>query len=217
MTFNEIQNERFLKLLNQEKIYLYAGDVPNRPEYDMCIGLSLNYSDTVHIHHDITNFYPLPDNCVDIFQAEDVFEHIEFKKLPEVVNEIYRILKPGGFFRLSVPDYRCDILYNRTQKNEFGELQFDPEGCGEFKDGKVINGGHVWFPTYEIVKNLLDQSKFEKFSFYHYYNEFGVGIANKIDYSVAFVMRTPDHDKRVQTPYRPMSIVVDCFKGDKLD
>ena len=37
-------------------------------------------------------------------------------------------------------------------------------------------------------------------------------IVNKIDYSYGYISRTPDHDERVQTPYRPMSIVVDCYK-----
>ena len=37
-------------------------------------------------------------------------------------------------------------------------------------------------------------------------------ITNKIDYSLGYISRTPDNDDRVKNPYRPMSIVVDCYK-----
>ena len=33
-----------------------------------------------------------------------------------------------------------------------------------------------------------------------------------IDYSLGYIKRTPDNDKRVKKPRRPMSIVVDCYK-----
>ena len=37
-------------------------------------------------------------------------------------------------------------------------------------------------------------------------------VTHKIDYSKGHIHRTPDTDQRVQNPYRPMSIVVDCYK-----
>lgn len=120
------------------------------------------------------------------------------------------MLKPGGIFRLALPDYRCDILNSRTVENEQGELLFDPGG--EFVDGKAINGGHLWFPNYVTVKEILEQTAFTEIRFYHYYNQSGNGVTEPVDYSIGHVMRTPDHDKRVQDPYRPMSIVVDCIK-----
>ncbi len=195
-----------------KSLYLYAGDIPQNGMYTKFVGLSLSQSNAQHIKHDITQKYPLPNNCVDIYQSEDVFEHIELENLPSIIDEIHRVLKPSGVFRLSLPDYRCDILYQRTKKDENGELQFDQEGGGEFLNGKVVKGGHVWFPKYEIVKELLSKTSFKNVTFYHYYDESGQGITKTIDYSIGHVLRTPDHDERVTNPYRPMSIVVDCIK-----
>lgn len=76
------------------------------------IGLSLTNSNNYHIKRDVTKPIELNDNTVDIYQSEDVFEHIEYLELNKVFNEIYRVLKPGGLFRLSMPDYKCDILQN---------------------------------------------------------------------------------------------------------
>ena len=207
-----IKKVEFSDLRKKKKVLLYAGDVPSMEEYSKSIGLSLTQWNKNHIKHDVLNKYPLNDNSIDIYQSEDVFEHINYEQLPVVINEIFRILKKDGLFRLSLPDYNCDILYERSQKNENGEIVFDSFGGGEFADGKVINGGHVWFPTYINVKELLEKTDFKNITFLHYYDEMGKGITNKIDYSKGFVMRTPDNDDRVKNPYRPMSLVVDCLK-----
>ena len=111
----------FNDLFSRNKIYLYAGDVPQNGLYEKFIGLSLTQANSQHIRHDVTKNLLLKDSCVDIYQSEDVFEHIELEKLTPVINEIYRVLKPGGIFRLSL-DYQCDVLRIRTQKNEHGEF-----------------------------------------------------------------------------------------------
>jgi predicted SAM-dependent methyltransferase len=203
---------KFSDLPQITKVYLYAGDVPPMKEYREYIGLSLKQWNKNHIKHDVLKKYPIADNSIERYQSEDVFEHIEYEELPRVINEIFRVLKTGGLFRLSLPDYNCDILHERSQKDENGEIIFDSLGGGKFVDGKVINGGHVWFPTYIKVKELLEKTEFKNFTFLHYYQEMGKGITNTIDYSQGFVMRTPDNDDRVKNPYRPLSLVVDCIK-----
>ncbi len=176
--------------------------------------LSLNKSNSTHLLHDLANDLPLPDNCVDVFQTEDVLEHRPYDSLVEILNEIYRVLKPGGLCRISMPDYRCDVLYHRSVKDSDGRVIFDPQGGGQFVNGKVINGGHLWFPDLENVTVLLSKTLFNKknkVNFLHYYTE-KESITKPIDYSVCYVRRTPDHDGRVSNPYRAMSIVVDLIK-----
>ena len=210
---------RFDDLKHLDKIYLYLGDINiQRINYTQknFIGLSLTQNNMYHIKHDVTNIIPLNDNTVDIVQSEDVMEHIEYNSLENCINEIYRVLKPGGLFRLSMPDYTCDILYNRSVKDENNNIIFDKGGGGNYDkiNKKVINGGHVWFPNFDSVNRLLQKTNFlnDKINFLHYYDIDKNPIVNKIDYSYGYISRTPDHDERVQDPYRPMSIVVDCYK-----
>ena len=112
----------FKDLQESENIYLYAGDLPevNRENVPF-IGLTLKpeseWWNEFHIKHDVTGAIDLPDNSVDIFQSEDVFEHIDYDQLKSAINEIYRVLKPGGLFRLSMPDYRCDLLHERSKSD----------------------------------------------------------------------------------------------------
>jgi SAM-dependent methyltransferase len=195
-------------------VRLYAGDIP--PWHRGVVGLSLHRSDRRHIQHDIaTAAMPLPDDFANSYQAEDVFEHIAYESLPAVIDEIHRVLQPGGLFRLSVPDYRCDVLIARSRHDAKGRIVFDPGGGGAYVRGRVVGGGHVWFPRYESVRALVQRTRFAtagKIAFLHYYDEHGTPVTNPIDYSHGFVGRTPDNDDRVRSPYRPMSIVVDLTK-----
>ena len=143
-------------------------------------------------------------------------EHLEYSTLKKSINDIFRVLKPGGLFRLSMPDYNCDVLYNRSEKDDNGNIIFDKGGGGRYyrTNKKVIAGGHVWFPVFNSVKSLLESTNFlnDKINYLHYYDENNNPITNRIDYSKGYISRTPDHDNRVKNPYRPMSIVVDCYK-----
>ena len=200
-------------------INLYMGDIPKeRPQYKTHVGLSLTRQDHNHIKHDITQPFNITDNSVHSIQSEDVLEHVEYSKLPDIINEVYRVLIPNGLFRLSVPDYGCDILYERSLKDNNGNILFDPGGGGflDEKSMKVINGGHLWFPKYENVLRIIAKTKFftnGRYDFLHYYHGENYEIKN-IDYSLGYISRTPDHDHRVQDPRRPMSLVVDLYKGD---
>jgi SAM-dependent methyltransferase len=214
---------KFEDIINNDKIFLYCGDLPEqRRKYSNMpfVGLSLkdesSFWNIYHIQHDITKPMPLKDNTVDTVQSEDVMEHIEYNMLKKSINEIYRVLKPGGLFRLSMPDYKCDLLYNRSEKDSNKNIIFDREGGGQYDkiNKKVIRGGHVWFPVFSSVKSLLESTNFlnDKINYLHYYDDNNNPITNKISYNKGFISRTPDHDNRVKKPYRPMSIVVDCYK-----
>jgi len=210
---------KFSDIINNKNIYLYLGDLPyNRITLTkkQFIGLSLGQDNNTHIKHDVTKPFELNNNTIDIIQSEDVMEHIEYSKLQDSINEIYRILKPDGLFRLSLPTYECDVLYNRSLKDDDNNIIFDSGGGGSYDyiNKKVIGGGHVWFPTYKSVKQLLLFTHFkeDKIHFLHYYDCENKPVINDIDYSLGFIERTPDHDIRVQNPKRPMSIVVDCYK-----
>jgi len=109
----------FEKLDLESEIKLYAGDI-----YDSIhmsdpnlFGLSICKADKKHILHDITCRYPLPDNCISSYEAEDVLEHIAPELLVDTINEVYRILKQGAVFRICLPDYYSPYLKEISMKN----------------------------------------------------------------------------------------------------
>lgn len=201
----------------KKPIILYAGEMsPNVRKVNKMnfYGVSITNEDMYHVKHDITQPYDLPDNSVALYQAEDVFQCIPKDKFIESVNEIYRILELDGVFRLSLPDYHCDILRERVRRDEEGNICFDPAGGGSYDEENkcVINGGALWFPTIDVVRELLDETDFDVIECLQYYENDDDFVMGNIDYAICHVKRTPDHDERVKNPKRPMSIVIDCYK-----
>jgi glycosyltransferase involved in cell wall biosynthesis len=62
------------------------------------------YRDSVDVAWDLTKFpWPVEDDTYGYIEAEDVFEHLR-ADLTDVMNECYRILKPGGYLYIRVPE-----------------------------------------------------------------------------------------------------------------
>jgi len=53
---------------------------------------------------DISRELPLSDNSVDFVYCSQALEHFEYWQTENILGEMYRILKPGGIVRVSVPD-----------------------------------------------------------------------------------------------------------------
>jgi hypothetical protein len=196
---------------------LYAGKLRRAlPQFATHFGVTPFFASTRNIEQDVSAPLPIPNESVEVFQSEDVFEHIELSKMVPIFNEIHRVLVPGGLFRLSLPDYHFDLYVERCERGPRGEIVFDPGGGGEFVDGRVTGGGHVWFPTIEIVRDLFNESLFGSrgvVRFLQYNNGDGTFQMDRIDYSLGHIQRTPDHDARVAERPRPISIVVDARKS----
>ena len=52
---------------------------------------------------DITEGLPYPDNSVDRVRAHDILEHVALGKTVPLIEEIYRVLRPGGVFEHYTP------------------------------------------------------------------------------------------------------------------
>jgi O-antigen biosynthesis protein len=52
---------------------------------------------------DVTQGLPFDDDSIDMVLANDFLEHIPIGKTVEVIEEIYRVLKPGGTFESLTP------------------------------------------------------------------------------------------------------------------
>lgn len=57
-------------------------------------------------NHDIFNL-PFASDSIDEVNADALLEHLSFTEEPLFLNEVSRVLKPGGIFRCSVPDFEA--------------------------------------------------------------------------------------------------------------
>ncbi|WP_082877670.1 class I SAM-dependent methyltransferase [Methylomonas koyamae] len=93
-------------------LHIGCGDI-NSPEF---INIDARKSSHIHIvTHNIFRLWMIPDNTADLIYMCHVLEHVPREKLSKVIKEMYRILKPNGKLRISVPDFDHIIaIYNDT-------------------------------------------------------------------------------------------------------
>jgi SAM-dependent methyltransferase/uncharacterized protein YbaR (Trm112 family) len=86
-------------ILGDETLVLSIGGGPGR-ENPRVINLNINAFDSVDIIGDGTNL-PLLDESFDLVTANAVIEHIS--NPVELISEMHRVLKPGGYAQLMIP------------------------------------------------------------------------------------------------------------------
>jgi len=86
--------------------------------YTSWYGGGIWWKKTIDYDYDLTSMKQLPfdDDSVDLFYSEYAFEHIPIKCSKYVFGEMHRCLKPGGGFRIIVPD--MDIVYSKFNKDD---------------------------------------------------------------------------------------------------
>ena len=201
----------FTQLDLSTDIRLYAGNICREDWHHWndpnLFALSINKHDDKHIIHDINNHYPLPDCSIASYEAECVFEYIEYDKLQDVVNEIWRILKPDGTLRICLPDYNSKYLKNRTMMDDEGVLLFDA-GCGGYIDADGFKrDSSFFFPTRDVIDSILVDSRFSCIEWLCFFSDDGVIHRKKMDESRGFVQRVMGrNDEDIYC------MVVDCRK-----
>jgi len=160
---------------------------------------------------------------VKYLQAEDVLEHIELSDLPKVFDEIFRILKSGGVYRLSVPDYNSIVLQKRSIYDFEGRVLADPlTGSSVFYDPKSEKtlvkhrsdgNSHLWFPTKNLIDELIQSSELRfcaSIYYHHYSSSEGFFLVQNFPDLYMPVFRSPPNDMRANG--LPVSIIVDFTK-----
>ena len=152
-----------------------------------------------------------------------MLEHLPFERVPFVLDEIYRVLKPGGIFRLSVPDYRHPIHKRRSLHDGRGRVigdllmgasaSLDP-ASGEVKIHFAPGGeAHLWFPRYELITHLVLKSQLRKcarITFHQGFLDDFTFLAEPFAENEMFVLRALPHDRRAGG--QPVSLVADFVK-----
>ncbi|HKB95673.1 MAG TPA: methyltransferase domain-containing protein [Rhizomicrobium sp.] len=205
--------------------YLYFGSLGQHErqfQIPNFTGLALEPAHGREIKHDLADPLPYPDNSIAKVQAQDVLEHMAFDQVPFVLNEIYRVLKPDGTFRLSVPDYRSPIQKRRSiydaRGRVIGDLMMGATSYLDTASGEArvrFSGdgeAHLWFPRYELVTHLVLKSEIRKarIHFYQGFVDDHTYLCEPVPENEMFVQRAAPHDRRAGGA--PTSIIADFVK-----
>ncbi len=120
---------------------------------------------------DATQTFPLPSDHFDFVYSEHMIEHVPFAAGSVMLSECFRVLQPGGKFRLATPDLRYLFdLFNepltdlQQQYIDWSCETFIPE-APEPAPSFVFNAfvrmwGHTFIYDQETLKAALDAAGF---------------------------------------------------------
>lgn len=155
-----------------------CGDCDPREGYKGFVSVDLRApKEGVWVRHDLMQTIPLPDGSVSRIHTEEFLQFLNRRMIENLLKECYRLLTPGGHLRLAT----CDFNH--------------PKDYGYLQKGSSPHRGLLTFLNYELMKDILDQSPFTKYSFVQYWKD-GVFVSHAVDYSLGNVRRTPEHDLR---------------------
>lgn len=82
--------------------------------------------DTPYVQCDLTNRFPINDECIDVIFSSHLLEHLEpIEEAEFFIAECYRVLKRGGIIRIIVPDFDKLIEYYYHPKDFYCEYNYD--------------------------------------------------------------------------------------------
>ena len=71
------------------------------------VNLDLETADTNVIRHDVNQGLPFEEGKFAAVYHSHILEHLEPKEGRKLIEECYRVLRPGGILRIAVPDLEC--------------------------------------------------------------------------------------------------------------
>lgn len=103
---------KFIKWQSQENLKLNLGcSIDIKPGW-INVDLHLDSEPVVDaarltlINYDLRHRLPLNNNSCELIYASHFLEHLEYPDALRLLRECHRLLKPGGTFRISLPDFR---------------------------------------------------------------------------------------------------------------
>ncbi|OEU66769.1 MAG: hypothetical protein BBJ57_13680 [Desulfobacterales bacterium PC51MH44] len=108
------------------------------------------------IHHDLAYGLPLADGVVDFLYSSHFIEHLFRKDAAHLLRESYRVLKPGGTIRISIPDLEYALsLYKAGEKEKMLSAYFFVE------DDNSYYARHKYMWDYDMIADALCQAGFQ--------------------------------------------------------
>lgn len=165
-----------------EPIRLHIGGQEPKPGWKIMNIQPGAYVDYVGNCISLTQF---ADSSVDEVYASHVLEHLGFREeLPRALKEIWRVLKPGGILKISVPDFDtlCYLVtHQKVPKEQKFSLMMHMFGAQENE-----YDFHKVGLTSDFLSSFLFQAGFSKvrrveefglFNDYSSFRRFGVPIS----------------------------------------
>jgi predicted SAM-dependent methyltransferase len=110
---------------------------------------------------DATQPFPIPDNSFDFVYSEHMIEHIPYWAGQHMLQECYRIMKPGAHIRISCPNFQflLDMYTNPTKLSE-EYVESECPSWAPYKDPIFVINNYVrdWGHQFIYDKQTMSNS-----------------------------------------------------------
>ncbi|MBE9125847.1 MULTISPECIES: class I SAM-dependent methyltransferase [unclassified Coleofasciculus] len=96
--------KEILKKENYINLEIGAGDQRGENGW-----ITLDLTRNCDIYWDLRKGIPFPDESIHKIYSSHLFEHLSFKEIQKLLDECSRVLVPGGYFSICVPNARIYI------------------------------------------------------------------------------------------------------------
>lgn len=126
-----------------------------------------NNIEKLDLNWDLRNPLPFGDGTVDFIFNEHFFEHLKVEEALPVMQDLLRVLKPGGVVRIAMPDLEVVVdNYLHTPLDEdpvIKEFNIDfVKTRAEWINMSFRWWGHQWLYDWEELQRRLKESGFKK-------------------------------------------------------
>lgn len=98
--------------------------------------------------------FPYKDGVSEAVFCSHMLEHLDPNQAKRMFEEVFRILQPGGVFRVAVPDLEWAVtLYDADQPDRFLDAMYEHVG------GSAKNS-HKWMYTRQSLKRFFEEVGF---------------------------------------------------------
>ena len=116
--------------------------------------------------HNCKNRLPFQGNEISHSFTSHFLEHIKKYEAAFVVGEVYRVLKPGGYFRIIVPDLEM-IIKKYLEKDDEFFAKIDPE-LKKYGASTTDMFLTLFYPPFHLIKNQSPINRFiNRFARWH--------------------------------------------------
>jgi len=123
------------------------------------------------MYGDIVNGLPLQDGAAELLYCSHVLEHLSLSDLRLALRNCRRVLRPGGTFRLVLPDIEYLVEQYRIDRSSQASIRFmedtllgrktRPRGLGGIARDWLGNSRHLWMWDYKGLAAELRDAGFE--------------------------------------------------------
>jgi predicted SAM-dependent methyltransferase len=136
---------------------------------------SEQYRERYFLSQDALEPYPIEDGAFDYAYSEHFIEHVPREGAVAWLREVHRLIRPGGFVRLSTPDLRKyvegylepdGVFFARRRELLENMPHFGPGGVPE-RPGFMVNQifryfGHQWIYDLEEIRSAAAEAGFDQ-------------------------------------------------------